>query len=282
MSNIILQTGKIAEVPYFFEKLYVNLYSVEELCHCLVENTEMLDQEIVSRSLADWLDVQCGLSELAHALYALVNQKGSAGAFVGTILEYVGLYPAEKSREVEHLIKNNADLTPFEKQKAKADYIMQNGHYFVALEQYESLLSKLPREERKLHSSLLHNMGTANARLFMFRQAAEAFLAAYRLDGTIESLQQHLIAKRMSEKDKDYLDYISEYPEWYEVSLQVERMFNACSEQFDATQENRMLFTLHVCKEERSGAGGSTIPYYDEIEKLTDDLKEQYRESLTG
>lgn len=282
MNHIILQTGKIAEVPYFFDKLYVNLYSVEELCCCLVENAEMLDQEIVSKSLADWLDVQCGLSELAHALYALVNQKGSAGAFVGTILEYVGLYPAEKSSEVEHIIKNSADLTPFEKKKAKADHIMQNGHYFIALEQYESLLSELPREERKLRSSLLHNMGTANARLFMFGQAAEAFLAAYRLDGTIESLQQHLIARRMSDDDKDYLDYAAGHPEWYEVSLQVERMFNACSGQFDATQENRMLFTLHVCKEEGSGAGGNITPYYDEIEKLTDGLKERYRESITG
>ena len=282
MGHIILQTGKVAKVPYFFEKLYVNLYSVEELCYCLVENVEMLDQEIVSKSLADWLDVQCGLSELAHALYALVNQKGSAGAFVGTILEYVGLYPSERSREVEHIIKNNADLTPFEKQKAKADYIMQNGHYFVALEQYESLLSKLPREERKLRSSLLHNMGTANSRLFMFGQAAEAFLAAYRLDGTIESLQQHLIAKRMSWKDNDYLDYIAGHSEWHEVSLQVERMYNVCSGEFDATQESRMLFTLHVCKEEGSGVGDHTIPYYDEIEKLTDDLKERYRESITG
>lgn len=282
MSHIILQTGKVAEVPYFLEKLYVNLYSVEELCCCLAENAEMFDQEIVSKSLVDWLDVQCGLSELAHALHALVNQKGSASAFVGTILEYVGLYPAEKSSEVEYIIKNNAGLTPFEKKKAKADYIMQNGHYFIALEQYENMLLKLPKEERKLRSSLLHNIGTANARLFMFGQAAEAFLMAYRLDGTVESLQQHLIAKRMSEVDKNYLDYIAEHPEWYEVSLQVERMYNACSGEFDTTQENRMLFTLHVCKEEGSGAGDNTIPYYDEIEKLTDDLKERYRESATG
>lgn len=282
MSHIILQTGKVAEVPYFFDKFYVNLYSVEELCCCLVKNAEMLDQEIVSKSLVDWLDAQCGLSELAHALYALVNQKGSASAFVGTILEYVRLYPVEKSSEVEHIIKNSADLTPFEKKKVKADYIMQNGHYFIALEQYESLLSRLPREERKLRSSLLHNMGTANARLFMFDQAADAFLAAYRLDGTIESLQQHLIAERLSKKDKDYLDYIAEHPEWHEISLQVERMFNVCSEQFEATQDNRMLFTLHVCKEEGSGAGGNTISYYDEIEKLTNDLKERYRESITG
>ena len=33
-----------------------------------------------------------------------------------------------------------------------------------------------------------------------------------------------------------------------------------------------MLFTLKVCKEE--GNGGSFVSYYEEIEKITDDLKE--------
>ena len=281
MSRMILQTGKTAESPYFFEKTYVNLYTVEELCYCLAENAELLDQDIVAASLADWLDKQCGLSELAHALYALINQKGSAGAFVGTILEYVGLYPAEKCSEVEQIIKNSADLTPFEKQKYKADYLIQNGRYFMALEQYENLLSKLPKEEKKLRSSLLHNMGTANARLFLFEEAAGAFLEAYRLDGAIESLQQYLTAKRLAKKDKDYVAHIADHPEWHEVSLQVERMLEQCSGQFEATEENRMLFTLQVCKEEGNSTGGSTNPYYNEIERLTGDLKERYRESVT-
>ncbi len=45
------------------------------------------------------------------------------------------------------------------------------------------------------------------------------------------------------------------------------------------TEENRMLFTLRVCKEDGGGAG-SAVPYYDEIEKLTNTLKDDYRESV--
>ena len=282
MSRIIMPTGKKAEVPYFFEKTYVNLYSAEELCHCLVENAEMLDQDIVSFALADWLDTECGLTELAHALHALINQKGSASAYVGTILEYVGLYPREKNNEVEQIIKESVNLTPFEKQKAGADYMMQSRRYFIALEQYESLLSKLPKEERKLRGSLLHNIGTANARLFMFGSAAEAFLKAYELDGEIESLRQYLMARRLSEKDKDYIDYIAGHPEWYEMSLQVEKKLDECSRQFEAAQESRMLFTLQICREEGGSMTGNTNTYYDEIERLTNELKGHYRESLKG
>lgn len=282
MSHVILPTGKKAEVPYFFEKTYVNLYSAEELCYCLAENAETLDQDIVSSSLADWLDTQCGLAELAHALHALVNQRGSASAYVGTILEYAGLYPREKNTEIEQIIKEGVNLTPFEKQKARADYMMQNKRYFIALEQYENLISKLPEEERKLRGSLLHNIGTANARLFMFGQAAEAFLKAYELDGEMESLRQHLMARRLSEKGKDYVDYVAEHPEWYEISLQVEKMLNECSGQFEASRESRMLFTLQICREEGGGLAGNTNTYYSEVEKLTNELKEHYRESLKG
>lgn len=281
MSRMILGTGNYAKNPYFFEKTYVNLYSLEELCYCLVENAELIDQEIVSNSLARWLDEQCMLPQLAHALYALVNQKGSPGAYVGTILEYAGLYPAETVSRIETIIKNNAGLNPYEKQKAKADYMLQNKRYGIALERYEELLDKLPEGETKLQSRVLHNMGVANAGLFLLERAQEKFMEAYRMSGNEESLKQFLAARRLQNHDKDYVNYIAEHPELHELSMQVERLVEQAAEQFDATQEYRMLFTLRVCKEDGSTTAGDVV-YYDEIDKLTDKLKEDYRESVTG
>ncbi|MBQ6806641.1 MAG: hypothetical protein IJO97_04335 [Lachnospiraceae bacterium] len=280
MSSIIMGTGNYAETPYFFEKTYVNLYSVEELCYCLVENAELLDQDIVNEKLARWLDEQCDLSQLAHALYSLVNQKGSPSAYVGMILEYVGLYSAEEVVRIENVIKNNAGLSPYEKQKAKADYMLQNKRYVIAMEQYDALLAQLPEKEIELRGNVKHNLGVANAKLFMFEHAAEEFMEAYRISGNAESLRQHLMARRMYSKDKDYIAYIAQNPNYHEVSLQVERLVEQAKGQFDATEENRMLFTLQVCKEEGSSTAGNTVPYYREIEKLTNSLKEAYRDSV--
>lgn len=280
MGNIILGTGKYAETPYFFDKTYVNLYSVEELCYCLAENAELLDMEIVSEKLARWLDEQCALPQLAHALYALVNQKGSPGAYVGTILEYVGLYPAEEIVRIENIIKKNAGLSPYEKQKAKADYMLQNKRYVVAAEQYEVLLAQMPEEEIELRGRVRHNMGVAKAKLFLFEYAAAEFLEAYKISGSAESLREYLMAKRMCSKEKEYVDFIAQNPNYHEMSLQVERMVEQAQGQFDATQENRMLFTLQVCKEEGSTTAGNTVPYYREIEKITDSLKDAYRECV--
>lgn len=278
MSRIILGTGMYADSPFYVEKFYVNLYSVEELCYLLVEKAELLDQDIMQRELVRWLDEQCGLNQLAHTLYSLLNQNGSTAAFVGTILEYVNLYPEEITALTEQTVRNNEGLNPYERGKAKADYMLQNRKYYTALKQYYSLLERIPDTDSLLRAKILHNMGVTCAKLFMFRQAADRFLQAYETDGNEESLELYLAALRMHCDDKDYVNYIAGHPEYHNVSLKVERQMDKAYGQFEGTDENRMLFTLQVFKEEGNGTVGSDVQYYQEIEKLTTGLKESYRD----
>lgn len=281
MGQIILGTGRQAGKPYFVEKFYVNLYSVEELCYLLVEKAEMLDPEIMRRDLVQWLDEQCGLNQLAHALYSLLNQNGSTAAFAGIILEYVNLYPAEVVSRTEEIIRNNEDLSPWERQKAKADYMLLHERFYGALKQYHSLLTQVPETNRPLRSQVLHNMGVAYAKLFMFRQAADRFLQAYEADGVEDSLALYLASVRFYSQDKEYISFIADHPEYHNASLRVERRMEQAAGQFEATDENRMLFTLQVFKEEGSSTAGNDTPYYEEIEKLTNELKERYREYVS-
>ena len=260
------------------EKFYVNLYSVEELCYLLVEKSELLDREVMQRELVQWLDEQCGLNQLAHTLYSVLNQNGSAVAFVGTILEYVNLYPPEVVSKTEQIIRNNEGLNPYERGKAKADYTLQNGKCFTALKQYYSLLGQIPDTDSLLRAQILHNMGVAYAKMFLFGHAADRFLEAYETDGNEESLEMYLSAFRMQCEDKDYLAYIAKHPEYHGVSLKVEGQMNRAYGQFEGTDENLMLFTLQVFKEEGSNITGSDDRYYQEIEKLTSGLKEVYRD----
>lgn len=278
MSRVILGTGTYADSPYHMVKFYINIYSVEELCYVLVEKAELLDQDIMQRDLVGWLDEQCGLEQLAHTLYSLLNQNGSTVAFVGTILEYVNLYPEEVIARTEQIVRDNEGLNPYERGKAKADYMLQNSKLFTALRQYHSLLDRIPETENLLRARILHNMGVAYAKLFMFRQAAEWFLQAYETDADMESLELYLAALRMHYDDKDYLDHIASHPEYHNASLKVERQMERAYGQFEGTDENRMLFTLQVFKEEGSGTAGSDVQYYQEIEKLTTGLKEAYRD----
>lgn len=281
MSRIILGTGRYAETPYYMEKFYVNLYSVEELCYLLMEKAELLDQEIMRRDLVQWLDEQCGLNQLAHALYSLLNQRGSTVAFAGTILEYVNLYSEDAVAEKSQIIKNNEGLNPYERHKAKADYMLQNKKYYMALRQYYSLLAQIPETDRMLKAKILHNIGVVCAGMFMFEQAAEWFLQAYETDREQESLEQYLTSLRMHYEDKEYITFIAEHPEYHDASLRVERRMEQAFGQFEGTDENRMLFTLQVFKEEGSSTAGTDVQYYREIERLTALLKEKYREYVS-
>ena len=281
MSRIILGTGRYAEKPYYMDKFYVNLYSVEELYYLIVDKAELLDQDVMLPELVKWLDEQCGLNQLAHTLYTLLNQKASAAAFAGTILEYVNLYPEDVIARTGEIIRSNEGLNPCERKKAKADYLLQNRKYHAAIEQYHILLAQIPETDRLLRAKILHNIGAAYAGMFMFRQASDFFLQSHETDQNKESLLSYLAALRMSCQEKDYIAFISEHPEYHDASLKVERQIEQASGQFEGTDENRMLFTLQVFKEEGNSNLGSTVHYYNEIEKLTADLKEQYRDYVS-
>ena len=86
---------------------------------------------------------------------------------------------------------------------------------------------------------------------------------------------------RMYSKDKEYVAFIADHPEYHNASLQVERRIEQAEGQFEATDENRMLFTLQVFREEGSSLIGNETPYYQEIERLTAELKGRYREYVS-
>ncbi len=170
--QMILGTGRRAENPYYMERFYVNLYSVEELCFLFVDRAELLDAEIMQRGMVRWLEEECSLSDLAHTLDALLNRRGSTAAYVGAVLEYVNIYPADVTSRTEEIVRGNEGLSPYERQKAKADYLLGEKRYLVALQQYQSLAGEVPANEKLLLARLYHNMGVACAGMFLYSQAA--------------------------------------------------------------------------------------------------------------
>ncbi len=279
-SQVILGTGRRAESPYYMERFYVNLYSVEELCFLFVDRAELLDAEVAKRELIRWLEEQCWLSDLAHTLDALLNRRGSTAAFVGAILEYVNIYPPDVIERTEEIVRSNEGLNPHERKKAKADYMLGEKCYLAAFAQYRNLICEVPENEKLLLAKLYHNMGTACAGMFLYGQAADWFMKAYETDGKREGLMMYLASLRMGQQEKAYIDYIAKHPEYHGLSLEVERIVKQAEGSFEGTDENRMLVTYQVMREEGTGALGGSAPYYEEIGKLTAGLKESYRRSM--
>lgn len=275
MGRMILCTGKYAKNPYYLENACTNVYCVEELCYLFASNPFIINGDIMDKKLARWLDEECGLSELGHQLLGLFNRGSQAGTFVGMILDYVNYCTPREKKKIEEILQSNVGLSDYEKKKKQADFLLKNRKLGQALEEYDNLCRELPDTESGLKPSIYHNMGTAYAGLFEFEMAAKYFKRAYDMSGEQESGIQYLTAQRLYLHENSYISFMAEHGEYLELSLMVEKRFEAAKGGFEAGQDNRMLTALKIYKEE-----GNVASYYEDIDKIISRKKEEYREMV--
>lgn len=272
MGRAILLCGEDARTPYRFVSPDVQVYTIEELCYVLKENAFLLENDILDKRLADWIGGECGLKELAAQLYPLVNQRGTVSAFVLTILEYVGNYDRPALQEVEHLLKQGANLSTYEKYKSRVDYMAGKGRFMEAAAEYEALLNSLPEAEKDLRARILHNKGVAYANMFLFEDAADCFWKSYELCPEQETFTEYLAAKRMQQSDEEYVSFVAELPEAYEISLELEKCVEALRRSWENHIDKKRLEQMKQWK-----ADGESSRYYEEIDRAVQGLKHSYR-----
>lgn len=280
--------GNYAVRPYLFEGLDLKVYCVEELCYVLKENAFLLDTDIMTDRLVDWLGQECGLTDLAGELHHMVHKKGSFSAFVCCILEYTGFYDKETVQMVVQTLKRGAGLNVLEKRKMRIDSLAEQRKYLAAVREYDVLLNAwrestaqnraddqgiFPKAE--LYAAILHNKGTALAALMKYGEAAESFYAAYETDGSKESLKCFLTARRMELKDHDYVDFVSAVPEYSETALTLEKEVERLNEQWQQEADYLRLVERAQLRRENEGS------YLDDNRRVMQAMKEDYR-SMVG
>lgn len=273
MGRMLLCTGRYAKNPYYFESVCANVYCVEELCYLFASNPFLINRDIMDQRLAEWLDYECGLTELSHQLFNLFHKGSQPGIFVSVILDYVNYCTPEEKKKIEDVLQSNAGLNDFERRKKQADFLLKNRRPRLAVEAYDQLLGQLPETESALKPLICHNMGVAYASVFQFEMAARYFRRAYEITGNEESGIQYLAAQRMHLQENDYIAFIAEHGEYHSLSLRLEKRLEEARGEFEASQENRMLTALKIYKEE-----GNVASYYQEIDKILTRKKDEYRQ----
>lgn len=276
MGRVLLCTGKYAKKPYCFENVCVNVYCVEEVCFLFASNPFMIDQSVMREELAQWLDNECGLTDLSHQLLNILGKGSQPGIFVNTIMSYVNYCSDVEVKKIDQVLQGNVGLNDFERQKKQADFLLKNRRYMLAIKEYDALCRRLPDTESSLKPVIYHNMGTAYAGIFMFGMAARYFKKAYDMMKNEESGIEFLTAQRLYLSEDAYIAFIGEHGEYYNLSMQVEKRLTAAREEFEASQENRMLTALKIYKDE-----GNAASYYEEIDKIIAKKKDEYREFVS-
>lgn len=272
-NRALMCTGEIAKKPFYLDKIYVNVYTIEELCYEIYENAFLIDKDFVSRPLAEWIDKECKLPELARDLYALVNQNALAVSFVGTILDYVGYYSHDEIEKVESILKLNVTMNVFEKWKAKADFLFENRHYLLAIREYEHVLENIGEDDLALRSKIYNNMGVTYMALYLFESALECFKKAYEIDNN-ETAYKHLLkAKRLQLSEDEYIRFIAEEEEAYRMSIPIESEYEQVKAEFEESDKARHMRELFELKDQKDAA-----LYYEEMSRMTEQLKADYRD----
>lgn len=275
MSRVLLCTGVHAETPYFIPSLGIRVWSVEELCFCLCENAYILDEEIVSKDMVVWIETDCQLPELASFLKPYLRQPGSMSAFVITILEYVGFYSNSEIEAIERSFSVGGETNDFDKKKKRADYLVESSKYTKAFVEYTRLLRELPENEIVLRAEILHNTGVALAGLFLFEEAAFFFKEAHNFTNSDDDFRDYLAAKRMLMSDDEYVRFVADLPDYYMASINLETDVDDILNEWEKSSELADLDELISLKDR----GDSTI-YYKEINRIVENLKEDYRDFI--
>lgn len=275
--------GRYASTPYCVPGIEINVSSMEELCFVLKENAFLLDFSVMNDQLLDWIERECGLKELAKALHSMVHKKGSLSAFVTAILSFTGLYDGQTVAETEQVLKQGAGLSSIEKKKSQVDYLVKKKKYILAVRGYDSLIQKwqenveegevLPAAE--CLASIWHNKGVALAGLMIYEKAAECFLTAYDMEERRDFYRDYLAAKRLALNESEYVSFVAENTERYELTLELEKDMERLTQEWEQQPEYLRLYAHSELR-----TGDRKQKYYEENERLTQTLKDSYRKSV--
>lgn len=273
-NRVILCTGEVAKTPYYFDKVYTNIYTIEELCYVLYENAFLIDKDILDKKLVEWIEKELKLQELARNLYSLINTNALPGAFVGTILEYSGYYTADEIEKVESILRMNVSMSVFEKWKAKGDFLFENRHYLLAIKEYEHVLSNVSDDETELISKVYNNMGVTYMAMYLYDSAIDCFKASYEVNNNDAAYRHLLVAQRLKLSEDEYIKLIADTEEAYRMSIPIEGELEGIKEEFEKSEKARKLRELFELKDQKDA-----LTYYREITEITEGLKADYRDT---
>lgn len=277
-----LCVGKYATKPYYIAGIEFPVYCAEELCICLKENAFFLDSGLMSESLTEWLDTDCGLTELSGRLKKLMKDGAGLELFVAEILSYVGLYDEKTQRENAEVLKRGAGRSNFEKRKERVDYLVAKRKYAAAIRGYDNLLTgwrefhtgDSEAATASVKAAVLHNKGVAYAGLMQYDRAAKFFWEAYELSGETAEQISFLAAKRMYLSESDYIAFVSEQADSYAGLLQLEKQMNHIKNEWEKQADHRRLSMRAQLREQDKQR------YYNESDRLIQALKDNYRDCV--
>lgn len=276
MTDLILCHSALAENPYYFAALGVNIYSIEELCFLLKENACILDDDVLDKELCAFLIEEAEMPVLGKKLMYMLEEGVTAGEFIMTILEDSVLLSEEELSEVRQTLVDSAGLDRNRKHKRRGDNMLRNKKYALALDEYRYILDSMEREyDRETYAGVLHNMGTAYAGMFLLKEASECFFEAYELSGERESAVSFLLAAKACYEPEKYERLLMRYGFNDEIVGEAEKRYEELKTPDSSSPQGRTIDKITKLRE-----SGKISEYYRFLDETLHNWKQEYRRTM--
>lgn len=198
MSGLMLCTMQ-AQKPYFVKEISKNIYSIEELAYYLYNYLYLVEDKFFGEGLVDYLENTLELKSIADGLRQLAERGGNLGEKISFVIKNSGYYSSKEVDELERHLVMLDSKTSSERIKAKADILMENSKYNLAIVFYRNILNKGRSSElsEEFYGEVYNNLGVAYARMFEYSTAAACFRSAYNLSGNTVTLESIIKADIM-------------------------------------------------------------------------------------
>ncbi len=206
MGSIILCHKKKARRAYEINQVHRRIYTIEELCFYLCNHLYLIDYTIMNSRLCDWLEEELGLSELAEILRQSLNQNGSPEQFAMTILAHSSIYTTAELNQIQSVLNKLKNQKPIEKQKYKADNLLESGAVKQAILIYQSIVHGESDDsvDKKFYGRVYACLGSAYGRLFLYEEAAKMYEAAFQICEEEAMLKAYIYACRQYMPREEY------------------------------------------------------------------------------
>lgn len=210
MSSLILCHKKKARHAYEIARIHRRIYTIEELCYYLCNHLYLVDYTIMNENLCDWLSEELELTELSDSLKELLEQDASIEQFVITILVYSSIYTTAEISRIQDVLDRLKNQRPIEKQKYKADTLLESGSVKSAIMAYQEIIHGERDEgiDGKFYGKVYACLGAAYGRLFLYEEAARMYEAAFQICEEQSMLKAYLYACRKYMSGEEYVSLL--------------------------------------------------------------------------
>lgn len=270
MGKLIICQEKNATVPFFIRCIGKNVYNIEELCFFFYHELYFLEEFDEWEALADWLKNEMNMEELAGKLRRLCLRYGTVNERIILILKEYCYRTEEELIQYEEQLKQIKQFSGLQRSKRRGDYLVHNRKYNQAIGVYMKLLEDEDAIEDSLKAEIYHNLGVAYGKMFYFKMAADAFLKAFSVVPSKESLKQYKLALYLGEQEETSDEVLTELPSVQQIDSLIQCEIENLQEQKNPVNE-----VLEQIEQQRQD--GNVADYYDKIQDILNRWKEECR-----